>query len=237
VTTPTPASELAPGTAASTRDAILDAAERLFAERGFDGTTIKQLGAAARVNTALLYYYFEDKEQLYHAVFHRVLGRLSQRGTSQMDAAASPADAVRRLVAMQAEFLGANPYLPRLFMRGLLEFEARPGLEEVRVLAEGVFKRLCEVIRDGQRSGVFRAELDPRLAAVSTVAQVAYLILARPLVGVLLDGSPDALTTARVRDFARHAGDFAVAALSVPAAEPTPPARRARARRTPRSHE
>ena len=48
-----------------TRIAILDAAEELFALHGFTATTIKQIGATADVNSALLYYYFADKETLY----------------------------------------------------------------------------------------------------------------------------------------------------------------------------
>jgi len=47
-----------------TRDLILDAAEQLFAAQGFTATTIKQIGRAAGVNSALLYYYFADKDRL-----------------------------------------------------------------------------------------------------------------------------------------------------------------------------
>ena len=52
----------------SARDAILAAATELFAAQGFAGVTIKEIGAKAKVNSALLYYYFEDKEGLYRAV-------------------------------------------------------------------------------------------------------------------------------------------------------------------------
>ena len=56
----------------STRDSILDAAEALFARQGFDATTIKDIGTAAGVNAALLYYYFTDKATLYEAVLRRM---------------------------------------------------------------------------------------------------------------------------------------------------------------------
>ena len=46
------------------KEIILDAAEALFASRGFDATTIKQIGTRAKVNPALLYYYFGDKKAL-----------------------------------------------------------------------------------------------------------------------------------------------------------------------------
>lgn len=44
-----------------TRDQILDASEALFARQGFRSTTIKEIASEAGVNSALLYYYFEDK--------------------------------------------------------------------------------------------------------------------------------------------------------------------------------
>jgi DNA-binding transcriptional regulator YbjK len=58
-----------PAPDARSRDLILDAAERLFAAQGFARTTIKQIGREAGVNSALLYYYFADKHQLYAKSF------------------------------------------------------------------------------------------------------------------------------------------------------------------------
>ena len=200
---------------AATRDLILDAAERLFAAQGFAATTIKQIGAAAGVNAALLYYYFDDKEQLYYAVLRRLLGTLSARGLERMAAAGTPADVVRALVAAQAETLGARPHLPSLLMRELIDYGGANASPEFRVISEGAFRGLCDAIRQGQRDGVFRPELDPRLAAISTIGQVAFFAITRPLMATLLDETPDALATPeRVREFGRHAADFAVAALT-----------------------
>ena len=48
-----------------TRERILKAAERLFAERGYDGTSIRTIVARAHVNQAAINYHFDDKEGLY----------------------------------------------------------------------------------------------------------------------------------------------------------------------------
>src|ERR1051326_6380423 len=87
------------------REQILDAAERLFARKGFDPTTIKEIGAAAKVNPAPLYYYFRDKEELNRAVLQRVAGDLVTRGRAGLDAAATPELAIRALVGAQGGFL------------------------------------------------------------------------------------------------------------------------------------
>src|ERR1039457_790277 len=53
------------------RETLLDAAERLFAERGVYGVTIKELAQQTGVDTALLHYYFDDKQGVLNSVFQR----------------------------------------------------------------------------------------------------------------------------------------------------------------------
>ncbi|MEO7050552.1 MAG: TetR/AcrR family transcriptional regulator [Rhodanobacter sp.] len=62
---------------ASTRDRILGAAETLFAQRGFDGASLRQLTAAAGVNLAAVNYHFGSKEKLVEEVFRRRLDALN----------------------------------------------------------------------------------------------------------------------------------------------------------------
>jgi AcrR family transcriptional regulator len=62
---------LARGPKANSRDAILDAAERLFANSGFDGTSMRSIAEAADVAQALLHYHFGTKERLFAEMFTR----------------------------------------------------------------------------------------------------------------------------------------------------------------------
>src|SRR5436190_21230125 len=57
--------------AAATQQALLDAAAKLFAERGFDRTTVRDIAGQAGVNQALLFRYFGSKEALFEAVIAR----------------------------------------------------------------------------------------------------------------------------------------------------------------------
>ena len=62
-----------------TRDRILGSAERLFAQYGYDGVSIRQIGAAACAQIALINYHFGTKDQLYRAVFERRINPVSER--------------------------------------------------------------------------------------------------------------------------------------------------------------
>ena len=211
---------MAPNVASpAAREEILDAGERLFARQGFGPTTIKEIGAETGLNPALLYYYFGSKEALYKAVLHRMVSGLVARGSGAIDAAAAPADAIRALVGAQVEFLLSHPHAPRLFMREMMDHDARHAEAAILQLAVGLFKRLCDVIERGQRDGQFRADVEPRFAAVSTISQAVYFTLARPAVAIFLGLVPAGVPDATVREFGRHAGEFVVRALSP--AEPT----------------
>lgn len=200
------------------QDAILDAAERLFAARGFARATIKEIGSEAGVNSALLYYYFGDKEGLYRAVLQRLVEGLVARTSGSLDRAGPPDARLHRLLEAQAEVLLEHPHFPKLFLRELADHDAAQAVEALHLLAATTFRRLCDLIRKGQRAGLFRADLDPRFAAISTVAQVAYFFMARPVIGILLDQGTTGFTPKQARAFARHAADFALAALAPPAA-------------------
>ena len=66
-------------TTPSKRDRILDVAERLFAEHGFDGVTIRQIASGAEVDVALASYHFGKKLDLFQAVFGRRAEELNER--------------------------------------------------------------------------------------------------------------------------------------------------------------
>jgi TetR/AcrR family transcriptional regulator len=200
----------------STRDLLLDAAERLFASQGFTPTTIKQIGREAGVNSALLYYYFADKDQLYREVLQRFVSRLVARTMSGSEGGRDPEIRLRAFVGAQAQILAANPHAPRLLVREMIDFDAAHAAEPIHQLAATSFRRLCDLIEEGQRAGMFRKDLDPRFAAISTISQVAYFHIARPAVRMLLHESPGRSQGDVAAAFARHAAEFAVAALAAP---------------------
>lgn len=64
---------------AEQRDLLLKAAIRIFAERGLDGTTIRAVAAEAKVNSALIYYYFENKQNLFEESIKYIMSGFFER--------------------------------------------------------------------------------------------------------------------------------------------------------------
>jgi AcrR family transcriptional regulator len=192
---------------------ILDAAEALFAKQGFTATTIKQIGSAAGLNPALIYYYFGDKEKLYHELLHRTFGRFAATAAERVGAAVPPADAIRSLIGWQSETMIAHPTMPKLLMREVLDWEAEHAREEITQLAAGAFARLCGLIEEGQKAGIFRRDLDARFAAISSISLLPYFHVFRPAAGILLGRGTEGPTREQAEAYGRHAAAYVISAL------------------------
>jgi TetR/AcrR family transcriptional regulator len=195
------------------RLALLDAAEALFARQGFAATSIKAIGAEAGVNPALLYYYYPDKNRLYHAVLERRLGSFARRMAAELPPDLPPLAAVERILRGYAGVMHAAPQLPRLLARELADHEAEHALPLIREIAAGLFQRICDLIRAGQRSGQIRADLEPRFTAISLVAQMAWFFVAQPAVSRML-GHEGTVPDRDVARYTDHAVAFSLAALA-----------------------
>jgi TetR/AcrR family transcriptional regulator len=206
--------------AAPTRDQILQAAEAVFAAQGYDASTIKDLATAAKVNSALLYYYFGDKERLYRAVLDRLVRRIARRALARLELPGTLDERVRRFVLTQADLLATERHFWPLVLRELVDHAAAHAVEQIRLVAATLFRTLCEVIEEGQRTGAFRRDVDPRFAAISTVSVIAHFFTARPAIGVFLGGGTGGPAPDTVRAYAVHAADYVLAALRAPPGSP-----------------
>lgn len=119
--------------AGRTRDAVLDAAERLFAERGYESTSLNDVGAAAGVSRGTPGYFFRSKELLYRAVLERCLERVRsavRSGRERTLASDEPPEVVLAgAVGEYFDFISANPHFVRL-----MEWEALSGGAQIETL-------------------------------------------------------------------------------------------------------
>lgn len=108
-----------------TREAILAAAERLFAERGYDATSLTDVGAAAGVSRGTPGYFFGSKEQLYRDVLERCLERVRsavRSGRERALASREPPEVVLAgAVGEYFDFIMDNPDFVRLLEREALD--------------------------------------------------------------------------------------------------------------------
>src|SRR5437660_11738075 len=107
------------------RAAILRAAAQEFAEHGIAGARTDAIARQARVNKALLYYYFKDKETLYGAVLDSAFSGLKATVFHVLDSDLPPREKILTYVGAYFDFVAANQVYPKLMQREMMR--AREG--------------------------------------------------------------------------------------------------------------
>lgn len=179
---------------------LLAAARRLFAARGFHEVGTREIARAACVNPAMIRYYFGDKEGLYRAmletVFNRLVGDVGRIAVSA--AGTSP---IAQLVALYADTLARDPWIPRLVMREVLSDGAPFREEFVERFARPVSVLLPSIVRAEQGADRLRPDLDATLATLSLLGMILFPFLALPVASRVFDVE---LTDAFRRRFVAH---------------------------------
>jgi AcrR family transcriptional regulator len=99
--------------------AILHQAARLFAERGYSGVSLEDLGAAVGVSGPAVYRHFENKQALLGAILVGVSARLHAGGRAVVDAGGVPEEQLRAIVAFHVDFALADADVIRVQDRDL----------------------------------------------------------------------------------------------------------------------
>jgi AcrR family transcriptional regulator len=138
---------------APTRDRILIAAERLFAERGFDRTSMPEIARVSGITAGAIYKHFASKDDLFFEVVRRAvqIAEIPSTGLPQLVSAYSnPELTLLRRVAVEIHHASASHPKVRKMLRGSID---------VRV------EQLRDGIRDAQRHGRAARDLDAELLA------------------------------------------------------------------------
>jgi len=155
------------------RDRILEEATRLFAARGFEGTTLQQVADAVGIRKPSLLYHFPSKDDLRQRVLETVLAHWNDVMPQLLLAATSSHGQFDGVLGEMVAFFSADPDRSRLLLREILD---RP--QETRVLMRKSVRpwitATCDYIRKGQDRGRLWAEVDPE----AYVAQVISLLIA-----------------------------------------------------------
>jgi TetR/AcrR family transcriptional regulator len=121
-----------------TRHRILEAAIREFSEHGLAGARTGAIADAARVNKALLYYYFRDKEALYAAALEEVAGKVAESALAVLDMTCSPGERMLRFALQHFDRILSQQGFQALMQQEMIRFREGRG-SALRILAEKAF--------------------------------------------------------------------------------------------------
>jgi TetR/AcrR family transcriptional regulator len=195
------------------RAAILRAAAQEFAEHGIAGARTDAIAREARVNKALLYYYFKDKETLYGAVLDHVFIGMKSSVFRVLDSDLAPRDKILAYVGAYFDFIASNQIYPKLMQREMMR--AREGNSVhidrlVKTYFQPIYKRVGALLHKGIADGEFR-KVDPAHFVSSMIAMIVFYFSSAPVMRRIVRFDP--LTRRRIAERRAAVLDFVSAAL------------------------
>jgi AcrR family transcriptional regulator len=156
---------------------ILAAARDEFAEFGLGGARMDRIAERAGLNKRLIYYYFEDKEQLFRAVLEQAYLHIREEERKLKLLELKPADAIRRLVEFTWDYYLAHPeFLTLLNSANLHRARHLEESKRAREMNSPLIEMLAEILERGRKEGSFRGGVDPLQLYVS-IAGLSYFYL------------------------------------------------------------
>ncbi len=204
------------GQPAASRAAILRAAAEEFAEHGIAGARTEAIARQARVNKALLYYYFKDKETLYGAVLDNAFSGLKATVFRVLDSDLPAREKIMTYAGTYFDFIASNQVYPRLMQREMMRAREghSPHIEKlVKNYLQPIYARVGELLRKGIAEGEFR-KIDPAHFIPSMVAMIIFYFSSAPLMQKIVRFNP--LAPERIAERRTAVLDFISAALFRP---------------------
>ncbi len=161
-----------------TREQILQAAIREFADKGLGGARVDAIAERAGANKRMLYHYFGNKAELFLAVLERIYDDIRRAETELHLEELAPVAAMRRLVEFSFGYFIANPhFIPLLNSENLHRARHLKRSKRIREMHSPLVEMISRMLKRGQHSGEFRGDVDPVQLYVS-IAALGYFYFA-----------------------------------------------------------
>lgn len=146
------------------REAILRAAIKVFAGKGFFNSKVADIAGEAGIADGTVYLYFKSKDDILHSIFDRAMAEFIAEGKKELEGIGSPEEKLKKIAELHLERLGADRDLAIVF-----QVELRGSTKHMQEFSAAGFAEYLDIIRqtviEGQKAGVFRNDMKPVVCA------------------------------------------------------------------------
>lgn len=146
------------------REAILRAAIKVFAGKGYFSSKVTDIAGEAGIADGTVYLYFKSKDEILHSIFDRAMAEFIEDGRRELADITSPLERIRRVAQLHLERLGSDRDMAIVF-----QVELRGSTKFMEEFSAAGFAQYLDIIREtiegGQRAGIFRDDIKPIVCA------------------------------------------------------------------------
>ena len=166
---------------------ILEVAEILFAEKGFDGTSIRNIAKLAKINIAMVSYYFGSKERLLESLIVYRTSDLKNQLDSLLQEDLEPIEKINKLIELYINRINNNRGIYRILHFEYNKKKRDQNLQGYSELKRGNLKSLETIIEEGQKKGVFRKDVIIPLITPTILGTFFHFYMNKPFFENLLN--------------------------------------------------
>jgi AcrR family transcriptional regulator len=172
------------------KEHIIDAAIELFAEKGFEGTSIRELAAKAEVNLAMVNYYFGSKDKLFEAmVEHKVSFMRGRIEDLEKDKTITELEKMDLIIEGYVERFLSQPEFHKVLQQEMLVSQR----EEMHNKVIGIFSQnthnITSIIEKGIRKKIFK-KVDAQLTFATLIGTINQVLMSKSMCNVLTGKDP-----------------------------------------------
>jgi AcrR family transcriptional regulator len=169
------------------KEHIMDVAVTLFAEKGFEGTSIRDLAHEADVNIAMINYYFGSKEKLFVALLEAKARYMREKiDAVQNDPSLSELDKINQIIDGYVDRFLSQPAFHRVLQQELLVTNRELLHQNVTTLFVKNTQDIVSIIEKGIRKKIFR-KVDPQLLFASIIGTINQVMLSKNMCNILMN--------------------------------------------------
>jgi AcrR family transcriptional regulator len=171
------------------REHILDIAENLIAEFGYEGTSTRLLAKEAGVNVAMISYYFGSKEKLFEAMVERRTNSTHEKLTSLVKEETDPWQKLNTVIDLYVERILSNPRFHRILCREISLLQRSEMTVNINQILVRNAKELIKIVKKGIKEKAFR-EVDPEMTVATLFGTISQTTMATTLSYLMLNEKP-----------------------------------------------
>lgn len=170
---------------------ILQVAEKLFAEKGFDGTSIRDIAKQANINIAMVSYYFGSKEKMLEALIYSRISDMKLQLESLSKEAISPVEKINKLIELYIHRINKNKGIYQILHFELTSKKREIDLKSFAEVKKQNFEIIKKIIVEGQEKGIFKKDINLILIPSSILGPFFHFQMNRPNYEEMLDLKTD----------------------------------------------
>jgi AcrR family transcriptional regulator len=153
---------------------ILSVAEQLFAEKGFDGTSVREIAKIAKINVAMISYYFGSKEKLLESIVLNRIGSMGLHLENLIHEAIAPISKMDEIIKYYIIQVNANKHIHQIIQNEITNKKREINFDSFTELKKNNLKLLESIVKEGQEKGQFRNNINVALLPAMIIGSFLY---------------------------------------------------------------